>query len=142
MKQPSPHLSWKELGCRDGTPYPPEWEDRARFLAEVFEDFREDLGGDPIVIGSAYRTHEWNRKCGGSANSQHLQGRALDCYPPAVMFIGEFREQAKEFALADDRVGGFGSYRWGVHWDIRPRGSKLIVWNQVPAGTSLHERIV
>ena len=91
---------------------------------------------------SAYRTLEWNRKCGGSANSQHLQGRALDCYPPAVMFLGEFREQAKEFALADDRVGGFGSYRWGVHWDIRPRGSKLIVWNQVPAGTSLHERIV
>lgn len=142
MEPPSLHLSWKELGCRDGTPYPSEWEDRARFLARVFEDFREALGGEPVVIGSAYRTASWNRKYGGSARSQHLYGRALDCYPPAAMFLGEFRSRAKEFALGDPRIGGIGFYSWGVHWDIRPRGTRLIVWNQIPAGTRLHERMV
>lgn len=136
----SKHISWSELACKDGTPYPNEWEDRARFLAAVFEDFRAALGGDPIEIGSAYRTPTWNRRCGGSVRSQHLSGRALDCYPPAALFIGEFRELAKAFALADDRIGGFGSYRWGVHLDIRPRGTRLIVWNQLPSGTRLHDR--
>ena len=139
--RPSPHLSWAELACRDGTPYPEAWEDRARFLAAVFEEFRAALGGDPITIGSAYRTPTWNRRCGGSARSQHLYGRALDCYPPTAMFLATFRERAKAFAIEDDRIGGFGSYRWGVHIDIRPRGSRLIVWNQVPADTRLHDRL-
>ena len=142
MEALSPHLSWAELACRDGTPYPPAWEDRARRLAAVFEDFRAALGGDPVVIGSAYRTPAWNRRCGGAAQSQHVQGRALDCYPPAAMALGAFRDHAKAFALGDDRIGGIGFYQWGVHWDIRPRGPRLIVWNQVPAGTRLHDRLV
>ena len=140
MEVLSGHISWAELACKDGTPYPNEWEDRARFLAAVFEDFRAEMGGDPIEIGSAYRTPAWNRRCGGSARSQHLYGRALDCYSPAALVVGEFRERAKVFALADKRIGGIGFYRWGVHLDIRPRGTRLIVWNQVPAGTRLHDR--
>ena len=142
MRPPSPHLSWSELACRDGTPYPEAWEERARRLGGMFESFRAALGGDPIRIGSAYRTPAWNRRWGGSARSQHLYGRALDCYPPAALFIGEFRERAKAFALADDRIGGIGFYRWGVHLDIRPRGTRLTVWNQVPASTRLHDRRV
>jgi uncharacterized protein YcbK (DUF882 family) len=142
MPRPSLHLSWSELACHDGTPYPAAWGDRARALADVFEDFRHALGGDPIIIGSAYRTAPWNRKCGGSQRSQHLYGRALDCYPPAAMFLTEFREKAKTFALADERIGGIGFYRWGVHWDIRPRGHRLITWNQIPAGTLLHDQWV
>jgi len=58
------------------------------------------------------------------------------------MFLHEFRERAKEFALRDSRIGGIGLYHWGVHWDIRPRGSRLVVWNQIPARTEMHERMV
>ena len=140
MDQLSPHLSWAELACHDGTPYPSAWADRARRLAEVFEDFRAAMGGDPIVIGSAYRTKPWNRRCGGSVRSQHLEGRALDCYPPAAMFLAEFRDQARAYADHDPRIGGFGFYRWGVHLDIRPRrAGRLIVWNRLGPGTRLHD---
>lgn len=139
LRPPSLHLSWSELACRDGTPYPEEWELRARRLAGMFERFREALGGDPIQIGSAYRTPAWNRRCRGSSRSQHLAGRALDCCPPAMMFLGEFLDRAKAFAVADQHVGGFGRYRWGVHLDIRIRPGRLVVWNQVPAGTRMHD---
>ena len=141
MPRPSPHLSWSELACRDGTPYPEAWGDRARALGEVFEDFRAAVGGSPLVIGSAYRTPTWNRRCGGSARSQHLSGRALDCYPPVAMLLAEFRALARDQAEADPRIGGFGLYRWGVHFDIRPRrAGRLVVWNKLRAGTRLHDR--
>jgi len=140
LPRPSVHLSWAELACRDGTPYPVEWQDRAQLLGAVFEDFRIAMGNHPIVIGSAYRTPRWNRRCGGARGSQHLQGRALDCYPPAAMFLADFRDQAKSFAQSDSRIGGIGMYAWGVHWDIRPRlHGRLVTWNQIPAGTRLHD---
>lgn len=140
MLRPSPHLAWDELACRDGTPYPPAWEDRARALAAMFETFRTTMGGAPIVIGSAYRTRRWNRLCGGGVRSQHVEGRALDCYPPAKMFLAEFRDRARAFATHDPRVGGFGLYHWGVHLDIRPRrNGHLVVWNRLGAGTRLHD---
>jgi len=134
----SDHLSWAELACKDGTPYPPAWHDRAVVLAAVFEDFRAALGGAPIVIASAYRTPAHNRRIGGVPQSQHVQGRALDCHPPARMFLSEFVEGAKAFAQADDRIGGIGLYRWGVHWDLRPH-TRLIAWNKQRAGTPLRD---
>ena len=39
-------------------------------------------------------------------------------------------------------VGGLGLYRWRVHMDIRIRPGRLVTWNQVPAGTALHDRRV
>ena len=134
----SDHLSWAELACNDGTPYPPAWHDRAVVLAAVFEDFRAALGGEPIVIASAYRTPAHNRRIGGVPQSQHVQGRALDCHPSARMFLSEFVEGAKAFAQADDRIGGIGLYRWGVHWDLRPH-TRLIAWNKQRAGTPLRD---
>ena len=134
----SDHLSWAELACNDGPPYPPAWHDRAVVLAAVFEDFRAALGGEPIVIASAYRTPAHNRRIGGVPQSQHVQGRALDCHPPSRMFLSEFVEGAKAFAQADDRIGGIGLYRWGVHWDLRPH-TRLIAWNKQRAGTPLRD---
>ena len=137
--RPSPHLSWEELVCHDGTPYPPQWRDRAQELAAMFEAFRSAMGDRPIQIASAYRTPVWNRKHGGAAKSQHLEGRALDCRPPTGISNAAFRDRAKRFALRDQRVGGIGLYGWGVHLDIRPHRT-LVAWNRVPAGTRLHDR--
>lgn len=142
MDRPSLHLSWDELACRDGTPYPRAWADRAAHLAAVFEDLRAALGGDPIQIGSAYRTARHNRRCGGGRRSQHLQGRALDCTPPAAMFLHTFRAAARHYADHDLRIGGIGLYRWGVHIDTRPRhAGRLVVWNRLAAGTRIHDTL-
>src|SRR5690606_9510833 len=77
---PSQHLSWKELACKDGTPYPDEFklDGRVFQLAAVFEDIRRVCGNKPIRINSAYRSPAHNKKIGGARNSQHLHGRALD----------------------------------------------------------------
>jgi len=138
----SPHLSWAELGCKDGTPYPAAWESRARRLAAVFEAYRECLGGKPIRIGSAYRTAAHNKRIGGVKTSQHVKGRALDCYPPSHLSLEEFHALSREFAREEPRIGGIGLYRWGVHWDLRARGSRLIVWNKLRSGTPLKDALV
>ncbi len=152
---PSPHLTWLELACHDPdrTPYPLAWrDDRAFILAAVFEALRARCGGHPITIGSAYRTPRWNRKKGGAPKtptrqgSFHLQGRALDLYPPlahagpGLAALQAFHAEAEALARAHARIGGIGLYRWGVHLDTRARrAGRLVVWNQVTLGSRMHD---
>ena len=139
MPKPSAHLTWKEVACNDGTPYPSEWrKTRLLKLVKVFEDFRAYFGNQPLVIGSCYRTPSWNRKQGGASKSQHLQGRAIDIHCPKNVPIKEFRQRAKLFANENKNVGGLGWYRWGVHLDIRPH-KRLAFWNMVKPGVKLHD---
>lgn len=125
---PSPHLSWSELACRDGTPYPHDWrESRARILAVAFEDLR-DVWTLPIPVLSAYRTREHNQLVDGARHSQHLQGLALDLGCPRCVTLKEFHDAA--LGLAKRRgslVRGVGKYVWGAHIDCRPT-PHLVVW--------------
>ncbi|HEX6038897.1 YcbK family protein [Longimicrobium sp.] len=127
-KGPSPHLSWAELACHDGTPYPVEWRlNRAVRLAVEFELVRKRVGG-PIRILSAYRTAERNRLVGGARNSEHVQGRALDMEPPPGMTVARLHELVlAEAAEPDSRIRGVGLYPWGVHMDVRP-AERLARW--------------
>lgn len=134
MRRPSPFLTWSELACKDGTPYPLEWRaSRARDLAIVFERVRA-IYNKPVTIGSAYRTPAHNRKVGGAQNSQHVQGRALDLYPPTGVTIAAFQHSVRKLAdqmvrEGNDLIGGIGYYPTFVHVDIRGGvGSPLIVW--------------
>ncbi|MDR7420008.1 MAG: D-Ala-D-Ala carboxypeptidase family metallohydrolase, partial [Armatimonadota bacterium] len=87
---PSPHLTWAELACHDGTAYPARWrETRAAALAEAFEAVRELAGGLPLFVTSGYRTAAWNQRIGGAAKSQHVQGRAVDVVPAKGCSIEE-----------------------------------------------------
>jgi len=141
MNGPSPNLSWSELACHDGTPYPEEWRStRLVLLAGLFEDFRLVMGDRPLIIGSAYRTPKWNRRYGGAIKSQHLEGCALDIRRPSKQEVQKFCQKAKAFANNDERVGGLGWYSWGVHIDIRPRkNNRLAYWNRIRPGTRLHD---
>ena len=130
---PSKHLSWAELACKDArrTPYPTEWRDRAVALAAEFEAIRAAVGV-PLRIGSAYRTPEHNRSVGGSKASQHVQGRALDLYPPTGMSVGQLYAVCRERArVAESQIHGIGIYPTFVHIDIRPprADGKLTVWH-------------
>ena len=128
---PSPHLSWSELTCKDGTPYPQEWRsERGLFLALEFERIRA-IVGVPIVVLSAYRTLEWNKLVGGAKVSQHVQGRALDLKPPEGWTVDRFYNLIHLHALAlESGIYGLGRYPTFVHFDIRLPGEtdRLIAW--------------
>ena len=130
MSRPYTHISWSELACHDAarTPYPFEWRaSRLPKLVRVFKHFRREVGA-PIVIGCAYRTPEHNRRKGGARKSQHVEGRALDLYPPLGWTRERFHKLASVIARENNNIGAIGYYRWGVHVDTRPRGRKLIAW--------------
>lgn len=119
---PSANLSWDELACHDGTPYPVEWRsDRAVELASAFERIRE-LCGFPLLVNSGYRTPMYNRSIGGAKNSQHVEGRALDLRPavvggrPALQRIRDAAETARREGL----IRGIGVYANFIHIDTRP----------------------
>lgn len=126
-KGPSLHLTWKELSCQDGTPYPSEWrKTRAVELGEIFELIRSECGSKPITVLSAYRTGKWNRKIGGARKSQHLQGRALDLKPPDGFTIDEFYQIMIDLA-EESTIRGIGKYLTFIHVDIR-HTSKVVYW--------------
>lgn len=122
MTGPSPHLSWDEMKCHDGTPYPIEWRPtRGKVMGRTFERIRTLLGQKsgklrPITVMSAYRTPEHNKAVGGAKDSMHLYGLALDLHTPAGATHAELIEAASE--VLGDR-GGLFIYKWGVHVDRR-----------------------
>jgi len=129
MNGPSKHLSWKELECHDGTPYPRRFIDDGRVfqLADLFERIRKLCGNKPIQILSAYRTETWNTKVGGAKFSQHMKGRALDLKPPQGLPITDFYNLIR--ASCDDfGIHGIGRYPTFVHVDIRPT-DRLAIWS-------------
>lgn len=66
----------KRLGI-DNTP--DEWttENLRQIAINIFQPLREAFGS-PIYVSSGYRSGELNTAIGGSARSQHVEGRALD----------------------------------------------------------------
>ena len=132
-RRPSAHLSWAELACRDGTPYPERWRTtRAVKLAAVFEAFRY-AAGCSIKVECGYRTMVRNRTVGGVQKSQHVEGRALDLHTPPGWTRQRFHQLARDISRTDQRIGAIGYYRWGVHVDTRPRGRKIVAWGSTTA---------
>lgn len=46
--------------------------------AENMEEVRSALGNNPIIVSSGYRSPAVNVAVGGSVNSQHMKGEAVD----------------------------------------------------------------
>jgi uncharacterized protein YcbK (DUF882 family) len=123
MTGPSKNLSWAELACKDGTPYPEQWRTtRARDLAAAFEAVR-DAVGLPLVVLSGYRTSAHNRSIGGARASQHVEGRALDLLPPRGWTV----TQLAAVVAGVPAVRGIGVYPTFVHLDVRP-SERRAVW--------------
>ena len=82
-------------------------------LIEKLELLRQRFGR-PVIINSGYRTPEHNAKVGGSKNSLHVQGKAVDIRKVEGYTIDEMAELAEEIGF-----DGIGKYNWGIHVDIR-----------------------
>ena len=85
MVRISKHITYKE-GTRSSTalrlgienvPNQYELQNMEMVAKHVFEPLREAVDA-PIKINSFFRCEELNKAIGGSAKSQHCQGRAID----------------------------------------------------------------
>lgn len=77
-----------------------------------------DMINKPIIINSAYRTPQHNKKVGGTTNSQHLLGKAADIRVNGL--------SPNELANYCEKIGfgGIGIYKTFVHVDTRSLRSR------------------
>jgi len=120
--QLSKNFKLSEFTCHDGSGkvlYVPALIDKLQKL--------RGLLGKPIRIVSAYRTPEYNAKCGGAPKSQHMEGTAADIKVSGISPL--------DVAKAAETVGftGIGVYTHSgnsfVHCDVRPSKS---YWMDLP----------
>lgn len=105
-----PNFSPREIACK-GT--------GRLLLDETAMDKLQELRtllNRPMIVTSAYRSPEHNRKVGGAKNSYHMQGVAFD--------INMANHSPAEFEIAARKVGfrGFGYYPASgfMHIDLGP----------------------
>ena len=104
------YFSRDEVQCQCGCGYNTvDYE-----LAQELDSIREYFGS-PITINSGCRCREYNAKEGGSTNSQHLYGKAVDMVVKGV--------NANEVYKYLDQVYkgkyGIGKYNGRTHFDVR-----------------------
>ena len=76
-----------------------------------------DQHGKPLKVNSWYRTAEFNRRVGGSSNSLHLQGRAVDLDVSSHSEQERLVKLWREICLANNRIGGANLYPSLIHLD-------------------------
>jgi len=107
----SKNFQVREFACNDGS----DAILIADALIETLQKIRDHFG-KPVVINSAYRTEEYNKKVGGAPKSQHVKGTAADIVVAGVDPIAV--AQYAEFLLSGS--GGIGVYPTFTHVDVRP----------------------
>lgn len=88
---------------------------------DCLQDMRNYIA-KPLIINSAYRSHEYNKKVGGAPQSQHLHGKAFDIRITDKVSREDIHKFAKMAGFK-----GFGDYNTFVHidtgntryWDLR-----------------------
>ena len=104
----SKHFSRSEFACKCGCGFDTVDVE----LIENLQAIRSALG--PVTITSGCRCFEYNKKVGGSANSQHLYGRAAD-----IVVADLDAWSVQEFCEDELLPGGLGSYDSVTHVDSR-----------------------
>ncbi len=93
--------------------------------AKQLEGVRDLLGNAPIYISSGYRSYALNKAIGGSPNSDHLDGWAVDFTAPRY---GNPQQICKAIANAYSLSFSQCIYegRW-VHISFRPTGKRQVL---------------
>ena len=95
--------------------------------ARCMEDVRDLLGGKPVLVSSAYRSPELNAAIGGSKNSQHMSGEAVDFTCPKFGTPEEIVQKIKDSPLLFDQCI-LEYYRWvHISFSARNRRQTLII---------------
>ena len=117
MKNISEHISYKEgvysitalrLGLNND-PTKTHLTNMELLAEKIFEPLRKHVGG-PIKINSFYRGPELNKAIGGSANSQHCKGQAIDIDDVyGYMSNADMYEYIKNNLSFDQMIWEFGN---------------------------------
>lgn len=121
----SEHFSRKELACRCGCGF----DDATPELLDLAEKVRSILK-EPMIVNSCCRCRKHNGAVGGSPNSKHLSGSAMDfrcrgLSPTAIynaLLVAYMHGELPE-------LGGIGLYKTFVHIDTyHPADGHLRTW--------------
>ena len=117
MKNISEHISYKEgvysitalrLGLNND-PTKTHLTNMELLAEKIFEPLRKHVGG-PIKINSFYRGPELNKAIGGSSNSQHCKGQAIDIDDVyGYMSNADMYEYIKNNLSFDQMIWEFGN---------------------------------
>ena len=116
----SKNFEISEFACKDGSKViMVDYE-----LVDLLQKMRDTLG-KPIRVTSGYRTVSFNKKCGGTATSHHLTGKAADIKVAGLSPL--------DLAFVADKFGfrGIGVYPTFTHVDVGPN---KLYWLQNTAG--------
>lgn len=108
----SAHFDSSEFKCHDGSYKKPDAK-----LIKVLELMRE-IAGKPIKVNSGYRSPAYNKKVGGSPNSQHVLAKAADIVIAGMTPV-EVAKLAEECGAT-----GIGVYETFTHVDVRPSNAR------------------
>jgi len=118
MAKITTNFTLEEFNCKDGSTMPNDVMINIIKLAKNLQVLRDAIG-KTIIINSAYRSPDYNKKIGGVKDSQHLKGNASDITVKGMTP----KEVAKiiEGLIANGKMqqGGIGIYPNFVHYDIR-----------------------
>lgn len=126
----SANFTVREFACKDGS-------DKVLIdtvLVDVLQKIRDHFG-KAVIINSAYRSPEHNKRVGGSAGSYHVKGMAADIQIAGV--------SAVELAyFAQSITNGVGVYYYGntnfIHVDTR---TNRTFWLCAKAGSYEYYRV-
>ena len=107
MRKLSEHFTESELTCKCGCgscevdPH----------LLTLAEKVRSVLGDIPMVVTSCVRCPEHNFKVGGSPNSKHMSGMAMDFYPRGMKISVAYKRIMEAYQYGElPELGGIGYY--------------------------------
>ena len=104
---------------------PAELYETLKATARCMEDIRDLLGGKVVLISSAYRSPEVNKAVGGSANSQHTKGEAVDFTCPKFGTPREIVTKIKDSPLLFDQL--ILEYDRWVHISFSTRNRRQVL---------------
>lgn len=107
-----------EFACKDGTQVPKSLHLNMVALAQNLQIIRDKVG-KPIIINSAYRTPEHNKKIGGASQSYHLTAEAGDIRVEGMTSVALHKVILELIKEGKIHNGGLGLYDTFVHYDIR-----------------------
>ena len=107
------YFTGPECRCRCNGKFCDGSKEPERELLEVADEIREEIGA-PLIPTSTIRCEEWNKICGGVANSRHKLGKAMDAYSPGMtsaqlLIVAQKNPRVRYAYAVDEKV---------IHFDV------------------------